>query len=65
MVVSKNCSKCGATFKCGTTEANGSCWCNTLPNIVPMLANQDCLCSDCLIAKIEEMQAQKAVLKGD
>jgi hypothetical protein len=64
MVTLKICSKCNASFKCGATEANGSCWCTSLPNIVPMPENEDCLCPDCLTLKIREMELKAAIVKG-
>jgi hypothetical protein len=59
MVKVKTCSNCGVAFECGATEADGSCWCSALPNIVPISENEDCLCPDCLKIKISEMEANK------
>lgn len=58
MVKIKTCSVCGEDFKCGMTEADNTCWCTALPNIVPMPPAGDCLCPDCLRGKIDEMQQE-------
>ncbi|WP_295655371.1 hypothetical protein [uncultured Mucilaginibacter sp.] len=46
----KNCPRCGAGFGCCTNN----CWCSELPNIMPLVDNEDCLCYDCLKAEIEK-----------
>lgn len=55
----KTCSNCGTAFPCGAMDANNNCWCNTLPNIVPLPEQGDCLCPACLKAKIKEMEGGK------
>ena len=57
MINTKTCSNCNASFKCGATESDGKCWCNALPNIVPLAVNEDCLCPTCLKLKIDEMES--------
>ncbi len=63
MVKNKNCSNCGAAFKCGATESTGTCWCTALPNIVPMTAGAECLCPDCLKIKIKQIEHAKVDVK--
>jgi hypothetical protein len=43
----KNCSRCGKGFQCGTTEAHGGCWCSLYPTL-EVKTQADCMCSDCL-----------------
>ena len=63
MIKDKTCSNCGKAFKCGTTEPDNTCWCTALPNIVPMTDGAECLCPDCLKAKITAMQSTKTDTK--
>lgn len=50
----KICGQCGAEFLCGPQEDNGDCWCDRLPNIMPLLSPADaCLCKACLQLAIE------------
>ncbi len=56
MVSFKVCSNCGRSFNCGNTEPDNTCWCQNLSNIVPVPANGDCLCPNCLKTKIASMQ---------
>jgi hypothetical protein len=40
-----------------TCQPEGGCWCAELPRVVPMSADaKGCLCRNCLLAKIEELQ---------
>ena len=53
--VVKICGRCGADFLCGPQKDNGDCWCDRLPNIIPLDANKlSCLCPDCLGKLIEK-----------
>jgi len=47
---SKVCDQCGTGFSCYTSN----CWCDTLPNIVPLDPDKGCLCPACLQALIEQ-----------
>ncbi len=44
----KNCSRCGKGFQCGTIEADGNCWCSHYPTL-KVKSEADCMCSDCLM----------------
>ena len=48
MISDKTCSRCGTVFKCGTTEANGSCWCNNYPPLFAPDPLINCMCTQCL-----------------
>jgi hypothetical protein len=52
----KSCSTCGARFECGA--GTGSCWCGTLPAIMPLDVAQECLCPPCLKAALRERIAR-------
>ena len=52
----KNCQRCGVEFGCCISN----CWCNALPNIMPLVEGEDCLCYDCLQMEIEHKIAQNA-----
>ncbi len=52
IVKKKNCSKCGTAFNCGNINEQ-PCWCNELPQIMPLSENEDCFCPDCLKIAIE------------
>jgi len=57
----KVCGQCGAEFLCGPTEDNGDCWCDRLPNVMPLLSPEaGCLCKNCLQAAINARLAQSA-----
>jgi iron complex transport system substrate-binding protein len=46
----KICPTCGRSFQCKTS----ACWCNDFPPLPPSrLFDADCLCPDCLAAKVE------------
>ena len=45
----KTCPRCNSLFSCYT----GNCWCNELPQIMPLNDNEDCLCPDCLKKEID------------
>jgi hypothetical protein len=46
----KACEQCGTEFSCYTND----CWCNELPNIVPLDLERGCLCPECLKKLIEK-----------
>ncbi len=49
MAEEKHCSCCGEKFECGSGGKNGGCWCQDLPNLMPLSLNSDdCLCPACL-----------------
>jgi hypothetical protein len=51
--VETNCAQCGTAMTC---KPEAGCWCAELPP-VPMPADDEgCLCRNCLLAKIEELQ---------
>ena len=43
------CFKCDTPFECGVDEL--SCWCMDMERVQP-IEGQDCLCKNCLTAKI-------------
>jgi ribosomal protein S18 acetylase RimI-like enzyme len=45
------CKECGTLFHCGSKD-NAPCWCNSLPNIIPV-EGTTCLCPNCLNKKIK------------
>ncbi len=49
----KMCSRCGAQFPCGALPGQSRCWCAELPPIMPLAAEGDCFCPECLRAEIE------------
>ena len=53
------CSECGTPFACGC--AQGGCWCNDYPAVLPADPAKSCLCPTCLAKaigqKIEERLA--------
>jgi len=62
-IVKKNCSQCGAEFRCGATgealagTADFSCWCTEVPNVPPVAGGEkDCLCPECLAAAVRESE---------
>jgi len=51
VVREKRCERCGAAFGCGSGAEDGGCWCNELPQVLPLsLDGSDCLCPGCLKA---------------
>jgi len=46
----KICPECKAGFGCFTSE----CWCDELPNIVPLDPGRSCLCPACLEKVIDQ-----------
>jgi len=55
----KNCSICGVSFTCGAISENEKCWCNALPNIMPLDFSKDCRCPECLDKIIKEKIAER------
>lgn len=53
----KICPACNTEFEC-ITNGDEPCWCEKLPNIVP-LDSSSCLCPACLEIKIKELQSKK------
>jgi hypothetical protein len=46
----KVCPKCGKQFGCAPHD----CWCSKLPHMMPMNAEAECYCPECLDAIIKE-----------
>lgn len=52
----KKCQRCEVVFSCYTEN----CWCNELPQIMPLTENEECLCPICLKLTIDaKMKAEK------
>jgi iron complex transport system substrate-binding protein len=50
---SKRCPACGATFECGATTPNFTCWCAELPPLAKTrVTDEGCLCRKCLEQKL-------------
>ncbi|WP_028453639.1 DUF1289 domain-containing protein [Chitinilyticum aquatile] len=49
----KRCSACGQWFVCGSGGREGGCWCADLPATLPLGGGADCLCPQCLRARID------------
>ena len=56
----KSCSRCGLAFTCGLAAGESSCWCASLPRIMPVDGTADCLCPGCLQAEIDRRQAAES-----
>lgn len=56
------CERCGAAFKCGSADADGSCWCMDEAYRLPLpdAAAGDCLCPACLRYKASEAKERTA-----
>ncbi len=52
----KICPKCNTSFVCNTKK----CWCQELPQIIPVNHNEECLCPQCLIDLIVEKLEPKS-----
>ncbi len=51
----KQCSHCGKYFTCGSGGKQGGCWCQELPNLMPLTGSEgDCLCPNCLTKTLAE-----------
>jgi hypothetical protein len=56
----KACGQCGAELLCGPQEPYGNCWCDNLPNIMPVLPTSDtCLCRTCIDQSIQQWKQQQ------
>ena len=54
----KRCPECGAAFECLALSAANPCWCAALPRLpLPTAAAADCLCPQCLRARIKELSS--------
>ncbi|MEP7083746.1 MAG: cysteine-rich CWC family protein [Betaproteobacteria bacterium] len=51
------CSLCGERFTCGMRETSAPCWCASLPLLSAIDSLKDCLCPDCLSARLREQPA--------
>lgn len=61
----RTCLRCGTIFTCGVEVGQESCWCATLPAVIPLTGSrfanegrvyQGCLCPDCLQLLIQQQQ---------
>ena len=46
----KTCQNCNVDFTC----YNSGCWCNNLPQIIPLDPNRNCYCVDCLKVEVQK-----------
>ncbi|MDR5853322.1 cysteine-rich CWC family protein [Caballeronia sp. LZ062] len=48
------CTRCGATFRCGSVAGDAGCWCASLPALPPerLRDGDTCLCRACLLAEL-------------
>jgi hypothetical protein len=53
----KTCEQCGTEFSCFTSD----CWCNDLPNIMPLDEKKGCLCKNCLESIIKEKYKERGM----
>ena len=49
----KQCSVCLQSFECNSCVGQ-QCWCSQLPAIMPLCAEQDCRCPQCLTVAVNE-----------
>jgi len=47
-----HCASCGERFTCGLRETQVPCWCASLPPLSRVDPAADCLCPDCLRARL-------------
>ncbi|MFC5270548.1 cysteine-rich CWC family protein [Adhaeribacter terreus] len=53
------CYKCGTGLLCGAVNGDAICWCDSLPNIMPL--NEDatsCYCKSCLEKELQKKDAK-------
>ncbi|BBF84255.1 hypothetical protein DLM_0602 [Aquitalea magnusonii] len=49
----KVCQQCGDSFSCGASGPAERCWCEKLPQVIPLgEEGADCLCPSCLLLAI-------------
>ncbi|HTL80982.1 MAG TPA: hypothetical protein VL651_04730 [Bacteroidia bacterium] len=53
----RKCPECEVAFECCNTERG--CWCEELPNLIPLTENAECLCKNCLEKKIDGVMRDK------
>ncbi len=53
-MLKKSCSVCHTEMTCGIQQNGESCWCGTLPAIMPAEFLLDCRCQSCLAIAISE-----------
>jgi hypothetical protein len=49
----KQCSVCLQSFECNSCVGQ-QCWCSQFPAIMPLCAEQDCRCPQCLTVAVNE-----------
>jgi hypothetical protein len=55
-----SCFNCGAELVCGAINGDATCWCDSLPNIMPLNKEAtSCYCQACL----EKVMQEKAMPK--
>jgi hypothetical protein len=54
MATEKICPECKTKFGCSTDGSK--CWCEDLPNVIPLTEGAECLCPDCLEKKIQNSE---------
>ncbi len=59
MPAMKRCWKCSSEFSCSAPSAG--CWCENYPALAPVDGG-DCLCPDCLVARVQTGDPAKRVL---
>jgi hypothetical protein len=53
------CSQCGTAFTCGATAGEKTCWCASLPHVLPVPKEGEargCLCPTCLQEAVDTLQ---------
>ena len=62
----KNCSNCGAAFKCGAESVRTKCWCDSLPKLFPVVG-RNCLCPACFGDALAQQHSQpkRPVVEGE
>ncbi|KAA9325390.1 cysteine-rich CWC family protein [Adhaeribacter soli] len=54
-----SCFQCGAELICGAVNGDATCWCDSLPNIMPL--NQEaasCYCQTCLEKELQKKRSE-------
>ena len=50
----KTCGSCGTKFGCIADQEPEACWCFQLPNVATPVAQEDCLCPECLKSNLQD-----------
>jgi hypothetical protein len=54
----RECSVCGASFRCGALSAEERCWCMAMPPLV-LVPGRGCLCRACLEEELREKSKER------